>query len=189
MTEKKDILDIFRIGLILLTITAISAGILACLNKLTAPVIEHNAELRRNMAMSKVLPSAKDFEKIEYMDESSVVSVYKGEDKGYVVLAEPNGYGGTISLVVGVDNDGIVTGVEVTSQSETPGLGASCTQDEFKDRFIGKKEGITVVKYGAGENQIDAISSATITSKAVTKGVNDAISAVYAINGEEDSAK
>lgn len=65
----------------------------------------------------------------------------------------------------------------ITSQSETAGLGANCTKDEFKDSFKGKSAEITVVKNGAKNNQIDALTSATITSKAVTRGVNAAIEA------------
>ena len=81
-------------------------------------------------------------------------------------------------MIVGVDNDLKVTGVEIISQSETAGLGAKCTEDGFKAQFVGKTENIAVTKNGAKDNEIDAITSATITSKAVTKGVNDAISVV-----------
>ena len=94
---------------------------------------------------------------------------------GYVVLAEPKGYGGAISLVVGIDNDLTVTGIDITNQSETPGLGANCQNPEFMGQFKGKTSGIAVVKGTASGNQIDAITSSTVTSKAVTKGVNDAL--------------
>ncbi len=179
--QKKDIFEIIKIGLILFLITAVSAGALAAVNTLTAPVISANAEKKRNEAMSKVMPEASSFERLEYPSKSSVTEVYTGGEDRYVVLCEPNGYGGAISLVVGVNADGTVSGVDITGQSETAGLGANCTKDEFKNQFIGKTSGITVVKRDAKDNQIDAMSSATITSKAVTKGVNDALLAVLEI--------
>ncbi|MBQ7794924.1 MAG: FMN-binding protein [Clostridia bacterium] len=183
--QGKDIREILKIGLILFAITAIAAGILAVVNSVTAPIIAENAIKKRDAAMMKVLPDAKGFEQVEFSaDNTSVTEVYSGGDVGYVVLCEPNGYSGAISLVVGVKADGTVSGIDITSQSETAGLGSNCTNDEFKAQFVGKTKGISVVKQGADGNEIDAISSATKTSKAVTKGVNDALSAVAEIKGE-----
>ena len=130
--------------------------------------------------MRKVLPEAKSFSDENLRTDSMdaiVTAVYEAEGAGYAVMVSPNGYGGAVSMAVGVDGDGVVTGVDIISQSETAGLGANCTKEEFKEQFIGKKAGIGVSKSGAKENEIDAISSATITSKAVTKGVNAAIDA------------
>ena len=76
--------------------------------------------------------------------------------------------------------------IDITGQSETPGLGANCVREDFKAQFAGKKLGISVVKRNAKDNEIDAISSATITSKAVTKGVNDALEAVESFPIEGD---
>lgn len=177
--NKQEIKGIVKVGVILFLITAISAGLLAGVNRLTAPIIEKNETAKRNDAMKRVMPSAANFELVEFSDESLAVSeVYKADNNGYVVMAEPKGYGGTISLVVGVSEDLTVTGVDITTQSETPGLGANCTKQEFKDQFRGKALGVKVTKNGAEGNEIDALSSSTVTSKAVTKGVNDALEAV-----------
>ena len=187
MANKKDGIEIVRVGIILFAITAVAAAILAGVNRFTAPVIAENNKLAQEKAMKAVLPGATEFVKKEYSEltDSIVSGIYKGSDIGYVVNVNPNGYGGTISLVVGVDNECKVTGVEVISQSETAGLGSNCTKDDFKAQFVGKTENIEVVKNNASENQIDAISSATITSKAVTKGVNTAILAVKTLKGGE----
>lgn len=185
MLKSNDIREILKIGVILFLITAISAGVLAAVNSLTAPVIKANAEKKQNEAMAKVLPEAQSFELIELENlTGSATAVYSAKDAGYVVLCEPNGYGGAISMAVGVKKDGTVSGIDIISQSETAGLGANCTKDEFKAQFAGKTSGITVSKNGAKDNQIDAISSATITSKAVTKGVNDALDAVAGLEAE-----
>lgn len=175
--QGKDIKEIVKVGLILFLITALSAGVLAAVNSVTAPVIAANNQKKQDDAMARVLPGAAAFEKIELQKDeaSSVTGLYKA-DNGYVVLCEPNGYGGAISMVVGV-KDGTVTGVDIIGQSETAGLGANCTKDEFKAQFTGKTADIGVSKNGAKDNEIDAISSATITSKAVTRGVNDALAA------------
>ena len=178
MVKKNVITEIFKVAIILFAITAVAAAILAAVNSVTAPVIAENNRKAQELAMKEVLPDASVFEKTEYAfnEKSSVTEVYV-TDTGYAVKAAPKGYGGEISMIVGVDNDLKVTGVEIISQSETAGLGAKCTDSAFKAQFKGKTENIVVSKNASKENEIDAISSATITSKAVTKGVNDAIAA------------
>ena len=187
MIEKKDRLEILRVGLILFAITAVSAFILAFVNSFTAPVIEENNKKAQEAAMKVVLPEGNSFEKVEFTpEENSIVSeMYSAGDAGVVVMASPRGYGGEISMAIGIDSEYKVTGVEIISQSETAGLGANCTKDSFKEQFIGKTGDIQVVKNGAKDNQNDAISSATITSKAVTKGVNEAIATVKSMRGGE----
>ena len=186
MRKKNEVFEIIRVGFILLVITALAAWILAMVNDVTAPVIEVQEKTKMQEAMKKVLPDAGEFEEIELnlSENTSVTKVYKS-DEGFAVMAEPKGYGGAVSIVLDVDNDLKVTGISIISQSETAGLGAKCTEEEWQKQFIGKTENITVSKNGAKDNQIDAISSATITSKAVTKGVNEAISAVKAIGGDK----
>lgn len=185
MLNKKTAAEILRVGVMLFVITAVAAMILACVNTLTAPVIAENNKITEEKAMRAVLPSAESFEVVEFKaDENScVTAIYSGGEAGAVVKVSPNGYGGEISMLVGVDESYKVTGVEIISQSETAGLGANCVKQEFKNRFVGKSGNIEVVKKGAEENQIDAISSATITSKAVTKGVNEAVAKVKEMRG------
>ena len=135
--------------------------------------------------MKKVLQDAESFESAEFqsVDGNSATELYLAGDAGAVIKVSPSGYGGKIDMVVGVDKDLKVTGVEIISQSETAGLGSNCTNDSFKAQYVGKTAGINVVKNGAKDNEIDAISSATVTSKAVTKGVNDAISIAESMMG------
>lgn len=182
--QKKDIFDIAKIGLILFAITAISAGILAGVNSVTAPIITANAKAKREAAMSKVLPDAVAFEKVEYSAlDTSVLEAYSAGDAGCVILCEPRGYGGAVSIVVGIKPDLTVNSIDITSQSETPGLGANCTTEEFMSQYAGKTKDIKVVKSNPGANDVDAISSATVTTKAVTKGVNDALLAAEQVMG------
>lgn len=187
MLNRKNIFEIIKTALILFLITAISSGLLAIVNNITAPVIAENTALNQKNAMKSVLPNADEFEtendefknyRTEQADKT-ITAVYKSKNNsGYVVMASPTGYGGKISLAIGVSLDGKVTGVKVISHSETAGLGANCEKDEFLKQYIGKAFEITVSKNNTKDNQINAISSATITSKAVTNGVNFALAAV-----------
>ena len=100
-----------------------------------------------------------------------------GNVLGSVVVNVAKGYGGDISVMTGVDKDGKVTGVNILSHSETAGLGANAVKESFRDQFVGLVKGITVSKDKPGENSIDALTGATVTSRAVTKAVNAAIEA------------
>lgn len=184
MLKKNDFKEIIKVGIILFLITAISAGLLAYVNSFTSPIIAENDAKKQAEAMKVVLPSATDFSDAIYSEDFplEVTAVYEAiNGAGHVVMVSPNGYGGAISLVVGISYSDAVTGVSVISQSETPGLGAKCTNEEFLSQFVGKHEGLRVVKQNPLDNEVNAISSATITSKAVTLGVNSAISAVKMI--------
>ncbi len=191
MVKKSDVGGIIKTGVILFLITGIAAFILAGVNMLTEPVIAKNEEEKRQAAMEKVVPGTESFEvsNIKCADDGLVKEIYTaiagGKTVGYAVITEPKGYGGAISMVVGIDTENKVIGIDITRQSETAGLGSKCTDDEFKNQFTGKTGEICVVKNNAKDNQIDAITSATITSKAVTEGVNAALSAVSGDKGVE----
>lgn len=184
MLKKSDIPNIIKTAVILFLITGIAALILAVVNNFTEPIIAENSAKKQEEAMQRVLKDA-EFSKENLADkaeDSDVSEIYEaqkdGAAAGYVVMVNPNGYNGAISMVVGIDTEGKVSGVDIISQSETPGLGANCVKEEFKDQFIGKSGEISVVKNDAGDDEIDAITSATITSKAVTSGVNKALAAI-----------
>ena len=89
----------------------------------------------------------------------------------------PAGFNGTVTMMVGVDNDGKVTGISIISHTETAGLGATAAADTdagraFRDQFIGMSGTVSVTKDGG---EVDALTGATITSRAVCKGVNAAL--------------
>lgn len=101
-----------------------------------------------------------------------------GEIVGYVMsITSTEGYGGALKIAVGIDAEGTITGVDTLELNETAGLGARAAEDEFKGQYKGKNvEEFTVSKAGASsDNEINAISGATITSNAVTKAVNAGI--------------
>ncbi|MBO6214855.1 MAG: FMN-binding protein, partial [Lachnospiraceae bacterium] len=94
------------------------------------------------------------------------------------------GYGGDITFSVGITNEGVINGYSITAISETAGLGMKATEDKFSSQFRGIPVGTyEVTKASAGENEIEAISGATITSRAMTYGVDAAVSYFEFITG------
>ena len=194
MINSKDILGIFKVGITLFLITAVSALVLAVVNSYTAPVIAENTAKKQAESMKKVVTDAISFNKLNTSDYTAVIEytsavngIYEGVNSngeicGYAVMVSPNGYGGEISMAVGISDNLKVLGIDIITQSETPGLGSKCEDDAFKAQFVGK-ESITVVKSGAKEDEIDAISGATRTSNAVAKGVNTALAVVHNVKG------
>lgn len=180
--------DMFKLGLNLLIISAVAALLLALTNSVTASTIAQRNEQANAEARKLVLESAQDFEEVKDIktDNSKGVEVseiYEAKDAsgnvvGYTLKVLPSGYGGTIELMVGIDSaNGQVSGINVVSNSETAGLGAKSTDPEFSDQYKGKPlEELSVLKNGTpGDTEIKAISGATITSTAVTNGVDAAI--------------
>lgn len=180
--------DMFKLGLNLLIISAVAALLLALTNSVTASTIAQRNEQANAEARKLVLESAQDFEQVKDVktDNSKGVEVseiYEAKDAsgktvGYTLKVLPSGYGGTIELMVGIDSaKGQVSGINVVSNSETAGLGAKSTDPEFSDQYKGKPlEELSVLKNGTpGDTEIKAISGATITSTAVTNGVDAAI--------------
>lgn len=175
----KNLKEIIKIGVILFAITAVSALLLAVVNKVTAPIIAKNQTEKTYASMSEILPAAYDFEVIEVKEGSNIKEAYKaldssGLDVGYCIISTAYGYGGELSVLTAISENKVV-GIEILSHSETPGLGAKATEPEFKDKFSNKTAGIKVVKKDATNNEINAMSGATITSSAVTDCVNAAL--------------
>lgn len=175
----KNLKEIIKIGAILFAITAISALLLAVVNKVTAPKIAKNQTEKTYASMSEILPTAYDFEKIEVKEGSSVKEAYKaldssGLDVGYCIISTAFGYGGELSVLTAISENKVM-GIEILSHSETPGLGAKATEPEFKNEFSEKTAGLKVVKKNAKDNEINAMSGATITSSAVADCVNAAL--------------
>lgn len=185
----EQVRNILKYAVILFVITAVVAGLLAGINLLTKETIEQNSVKAEQKALGEVMPEAETFEAFdaEVAQGYGVEAIYAaakadGTTAGYCVKVSQNGYGGAILAVVGVDMAGQVTGVSIISHAETPGLGANIEKDSFKGQYAGKGE-VSVVKAGAKDGQINAVSGATISSKALTAGVNQAIEVAAQIQG------
>lgn len=180
--------SIVKLAAVLCGFALIATLILTVCNYVTADRISFLAAQAKDEAKRIVLPAADRFADVNGEFSAPVKMVYEGkkgvDPVGYCVSVAPSGYGGAIELMVGVDDAGKVTGVSVISMSETPGLGAKAKDVSFYGQYTGKSEHISVIKSGiAKENEINAISGATITSKAVTAGVNAALETVAGLKG------
>lgn len=170
---------ILRLTLTLLLITAVVAGLLAFVNELTAGRIDELTRQKAEQAMREVLP-AQDYTPLDAALPQGVTEAYRAGDAGYVVRVAPNGFGGAIDLMVGVRADGTVNGVAVIAHSETASLGANCTREEFRAQYVG---GAGPFAVGQDGGTIEALTGATVTSRAVTDGVNAALDFVREVQG------
>lgn len=188
--------DILVPTISLLVICLVATALLAIVNNVTKDKIAEQVALSEASARVQVLPDAKEFEEVD-MDGDKVTDYYEGIDAngetvGYVfnTIGDSKGYGGDVSVTVGIDADGIITGIVPGDISnETPGLGQNAGKASWQAQFVGESGDLTVVKSdkAAQENttdgKINALTSATITSKAVTSSVNVALDMFEEIGG------
>lgn len=134
---------------------------------------QDNRDAELQAKMETLLPGSTTFNEEEYTgDDANIACVYKGET-GYVIGTLTQGYAGPIGMLIGVSEDGYVTGLQVRSMEETFGLGAEALTDwQFLAQFL-RNEGDAEI----GTN-IDAITGATVTSKAIARSVNSAVAFV-----------
>ncbi len=175
------------LSLVLLVISLVVAVLLAFTNAVTKDKIAENTLAEQNEAKRQVMAETTEFLDMNYQS-GNVKAVYqatKGEKMvGWCVNVTPNGYGGAIDMMVGINPDMSVSGIKVVSDSETAGLGAKAKDALFSEQFKEKMTPLSVIKNGKAEDdEIVAITGATITSAAVVQGVNDAIEAVKAVGG------
>lgn len=189
--------NILKNTLILTVITVVSGLLLGIVYGVTKEPIAAAQENTKQEAFRAVLSGADNFEEYKEFDTDSALKLLKDSgypsdeitevvtatDKdgtviGYVVnVMSHEAYDGDLQLSVGLLCDGTVAGVEMLSISETAGLGMKADEQEFKDQFKDKKvEKFSYTKNGeSGDNMIDAISGATITTNAVTNAVDSAL--------------
>ncbi len=181
--------SVIKNTLILVAITLTAALCLAVVYAVTKNRIAEAEAKERMDSFYTVMADTDVFDKIDESEvktynedhKSSVVEAYNayGKDGGFigivVSVVSHNGYGGDIVLSVGVDTDGLITGMKVTSMSETSGLGANCQNEEWTSQFAGKASPLTYKnsnQQSEDNNAVDALTSATITTKAVLEAVN-----------------
>lgn len=164
---------VFKPIVVLVVICIVVTGALAATNQVTAPIIKEATIQAQNKARKELLPDADSFTVADVKaDNVSDVSV-ADNGAGTVIIAHSKGYGGNITVMVAFNPDDTIKEIKVTEQSETQGVGTNVT---VKPDFWGQFTGKTAETLTVGEN-IDKVSGATISSKAVTDAVNAAIDA------------
>ena len=189
-----DFKTLIKNALVLFVITLVAGVLLGFVYQVTKEPIAYQDQLAQIKANQSVFPDAASFEDVA-LDNAAADAIHakegnlkiwvddvkkavgaSGEELGYVVRIISGGYGDDIIFTVGISNDGVVNGISIISINETPGLGMNAEKvlvPQFADK---PAETFTVTKTEASsESEIEAISGATITSKAVTGGVNAAV--------------
>lgn len=168
--------DTLKMGLKLFLITVIATFALALTQMITEEPIKVQAEKADNEAKAAVLEGAEEFVQLEVSKETypNILEAHKGmvdgNTKGYTFKTFNSGYGGQIVVIVGIDTEGTITGVRIVQQTETPGLGAKAQEPDFYEQYYGKPGSSPLAN-----DDINAITGATVTSNAVTDAVNYAI--------------
>ena len=178
-----------RIAGILLGICLVTALLLGAVNQITKPRIDAIQKAKKEAAMSQVLP-ADQYVPWEGDLYDGVTGLYLanagGSGVGWVVETTASGSQGAITMMVGVDPSGSVTGVSIVSHSETPNIGTKVVNDQsVLDRFIGMNHESGEITVNSGTNRFDGVSGATVSSRGVTAGVNTALDMVSELLARE----
>jgi len=190
MKKNTIVNDTIRITIITL-VAGLALGLVSEVTK--APIAEQDAKAKA-AACQAVFAEADDFtEAIDISNigteladaglgglvdiEEALVAKAGGEALGVVVtVVDHEGYGGDIKFTVGISNDDTINGISILSIGETPGLGMNATKPEFQGQFAGMSAaGLLEYSKTGEEGKVDAISGATITTNAMTNGINGAI--------------
>lgn len=167
----------WRMVTILVAVTAVSAASLSAVYRATEEPRRRIKAQEEEKSRREVLPSATKFKRVAKGERE----FFKGYDEkgalvGFVAKGSARGYGGEMVVLVGLDRNLRVVGVRVLEQKETPGLGTKATEPQFLRQLRGKRpRDLKLRRYGG---KIDAITGATITSRAVTEAAKEAAEAV-----------
>ena len=202
MSDKKSIV---RDAMRLTVITLVSGLLLGLVYQITLKPRNAAAAKATNDAYKAVFEDAASFKDYADFDADKATALVKkagydnisisacveaddksGKSLGYVITVVTKSYGGNATFSMGVTNDGKMNGYKITDISDTPGLGMKSTEPKFMDQFKGISIGkYTVTKGTPGDNEIQAISGATITSRAITNGVDAGFEYFKSIAGGE----
>lgn len=158
-------------GIILAAFCVISAGALAWVYLFTQPRIELYAKTSFENSLKNVLPAAASFKEVDIRGRTAYEGLKDGKTVGWAFKTAPQGYSDKIEMLTGVDIGGRVRGVKILAHRETPGLGANIVKPEFLGQFTGKTSADPLEP----KSDIDAITGATISSRAVSRGVRGSL--------------
>ena len=183
MSRKK--FDLIKPTLVLFLICVFCSLFLAMTNQVTAPVIEELARQTENAARQEVLPEAQNYETLQAEAGQTALKALNasGEVVGYIFVTRGKGYGGDIPVMTGISTEGKITGIKILELNETAGLGMRAANPEFQAQYKDANAPVTVVKSTPKENEIQALTGATITSNGVSSAVNQAFALYDALKG------
>jgi len=162
------------------SICLVCSALLAGVYSLTAEPIAAAQKAKTTNAIAQVVPAFDSLSELKATEVESVQYPYyeaydqDGKIVGFAIQSTTSGFGGQLSLMVGLDADGNICSTTVLSHSETPGLGAKCTDSAFSDQFKGWNPRAELLKVSKDGGVVDAITASTITSRAYAKAVSNA---------------
>ena len=175
--------SIFKVAINLIGACLVSGLIIGIVYFITAPIAAEKNEMLKQQAMKELVNDAETFKEVPDKDEWFAAEK-DGKVIAYVVPGESKGYGGAIKMLVAVTSDGKVIDYNILTSNETPGLGDNASKEPFRSQFKGKQaEALTVVKDPSNKENIQAMTGATISSKAVTLAVKNAVEEVVQFTG------
>nr|WP_326214483.1 FMN-binding protein [uncultured Oscillibacter sp.] len=197
-TKEKVDMDpkyITKLTVTLLVTCIIVAGLLGLVNGVTAGPIAQINQQKTEQAMAEVVSDPSSFQAVAELPQAAVdaataaggtlTELYDGQGAGYVLKVVASGSQGNIEMMVGVDGDGVVTGVSIVDNSETAGIGSKVMENEplasgtgVLDQFAGKSAADGTLAVGTN---VEAITGATVSTRGVTTGINAALAAVAAL--------
>ena len=183
---KIDYREVVKPAITLCAICLVITLLLAATNLLTRNKIAEINKQTESASRQTVLPGATSFE--DSADASYAIGKKGNEVLGYVFTTKTKSYGGDMSVMTGIGKDGRITGVTILSINDTPGLGLNAQNDSFRNQYkqAAPEKGFEIIKSGnVKDGQIEAMTGATITSKAVTTCVNDAVKAYQKVKRGE----
>ncbi len=166
--------EMIRPLIVLVLICLAVSALLGFTNSVTAPIIEENKRTVAEQTRKSVLDGAQSFTEIECDTEAlGITGAYREDSgKGYVITAEKKGYGGMVTVTVGLDSDGKIVGLSADVSTETSGVGSKAGREDYTSRFLGLT---------GDSGGVDKISGATYSSTAVKNSVDAALAAFAAI--------
>ncbi len=194
MDKLKELFNLYKKPIIIPTVVLFAIGVIIALalagaNAITSPTIAELDKKAQNEAMQRVI-KADDYTLSIVDTDGGKTEFYTaekgGKTVGYIFTFSEKGYGGDVKVMTAIDTDGSIVAVDILDASgETPGLGQNVTKESFFKQYSGIKGEVSVVKGGADKESstVDAVTGATISSKAVTRAVNRAVGTYDIIKG------
>lgn len=183
MADKNES-GIFKVAMNLILTCLVSGCIIGVVFFITGPIATAKAEQMKQDSMKTLVPDGDKFVPVQG-EEDTFIAEKGGQKVAYIIPTAPKGYGGPIKLLTAVSMDGTVMDYTVLEANETPGLGDKGAKSPFKDQFKGKKiAGLEVTKDRSAKDKIQALTGATISSRAFTLGVKEAVEKAAQMGGK-----
>lgn len=170
---------IFKPIVVLVIICIVVTGALAATNSVTDPIIDEATRVAQEKARTELLPEADGFDPVTGVEVENVTDIYKStNDVGVVITSSAKGYGGDVVVMTAFNPDGTIKQIKVTEQAETKGIGSKVVDTPS---YWESYQGLDASQPLVLNEDVDAVTSATISSTALINAVNSAIEAYNAI--------